>query len=135
MIADLVQAISNELTALFTGYTIYVDYVPESFQKPSFLISLVNQDYRKRLNTKYQSLLSFDVAYFSNSSASEIKADCREKQLAVLRAFDLLGTYRVMNKKAQLTDDVLHITFDVSYLEMKTEDFTAMQQQETNTII
>jgi hypothetical protein len=135
MISEVKQAIVNKLAELYPypAYNIYDEGVPQNFRKPSFLISLFEQDYSKRLSNKYQSLLSFDVAYFSDKGPNEIKADCHNVQLSLFRAFDLIGTYRVLNKQANITDNVLHFTFDINVSEIKEEESIKMQQQQTNT--
>ncbi len=138
MVDDVKQAIVDELNALFPaadGYAVYDDHVPQDITTPYFLILLTNQDYSKKLNTKYQSTLSFDLAYYSNKETTKIRTDCHSVQEVILRAFDLVGTYRVKNKKAYITDDVLHITFAITYSEMKEETTVCMQQAETTTNI
>ncbi|MDD2401694.1 MAG: hypothetical protein PHD60_05720 [Clostridia bacterium] len=136
MISDIKQAIVNKLLEIYpSGYTIYDEDIPQNFKTPSFLITLIEQDYSKRLNTIYKGLVSFDVAYFSDKGIAKIKADCLQKQEALLRAFDFIGTYKVLNKNARITDNVLHMTFDVSYSEVKTETEIPMQTQETTTNI
>lgn len=133
MIDSIKQAIVNKLLELFPSYTIYDEDIPQNFKKKSFLITLTDQDYNKRLNNKSNSLLSFDIAYFSNKSVSEIKSDCLEVQLKLLRGFDLIGNCRALNKQATITDNVLHFTFNINYSEIKNEVFEKMQQQQTNT--
>lgn len=135
MINSVKQAIANKLLEVYPASTIYDEDVPQGFNKPSFLITLTDQDYGKRLNAKYKSKLSFDVAYFSDKSKAEINTDCQNVQLNLLRAFDLIGTLRVLNKKTITTDNVLHLTFDVNYSEIKTEIGVPMQTETTNTNI
>jgi hypothetical protein len=135
MISSVKQAIVNKLLELYPTHTIYDEDIPQSFKKPSFLINLYDQDYKKRLNTKNASQLSFDIAYFSNKLVTEVKEDCQGVQLNLLRGFDLIGTFRVFNKRAQTVDNVLHLTFDIRYSESKDEALTAMQTKTTNTTI
>ncbi len=135
MINEVKQAIVNKLLELYPGYTIYDEDVPQNFRKQSFLISLTDQDYDKRLNCKFKSLISFDVAYFSNKGVAEIKSDCLDKQMNLLRSFDLIGSYRVLNKQATITDNVLHFTFDINFSEIKEDISDKMQKQQTNTNI
>lgn len=134
MINNIRQAIVDKLAEIYPSYTIYADDVPQNFKQQSFLITLIDQDYSKRINTKYKSLLSFDVAYFSKLTI-DIKADCQNKQVELFREFDLIGTYRVLNKKAATVDNVLHFTFDINYSEIKVETGIPMQTQQTNTNI
>jgi len=135
MINSVKQAIVDKLVELYSGYTIYDEDVPQNFKKKSFLITMIEQDYNKRLNTKYKSLMSFDIAYFSDKKVTEIKADCVLVQLNLLRSFDLISGYRILNKQATTTDNVLHFTFDVKYSEIKEEIATIMQTETTNTNI
>lgn len=130
MINSIKQAIVNKLLELHPDYTIYDEDVPQNFKKKSFLIALIDQDYNKRISDKYRSLLSFDIAYFSDKANTEIKNDCQTVQLGLLRNFDIVGTYRILNKQATITDNVLHVTFDVTYSEIKAETFEKMQEIE-----
>ena len=133
MISSVKQAIVDKLLECYPGYTIYDEDVTQNFKTRSFLITLIDQEYRKRLNNKFDSELSFDVAYFSDKETTEIKADCLEVQLNLFRAFDLISTYRVLNKQANITDNVLHFTFDIRYSEINDIEYDKMQQQQTNT--
>lgn len=134
MINSVKQAIIDKIAELYPRptYTIYDEDVSQRFQKPSFLITLIDQDYSKRLNTKFKSLLSFDVAYFSNKRTTEIKEDCLKVQLNLFRSFDLIGTYRVLNKQATIVDNVLHFTSDINYSEIRKELYAKMQTQQKN---
>ena len=133
MISSVKQAIVDKLLECYQGYTIYDEDVPQHFRTPSFLITLIDQEYRKRINDKFDSVLSFDVAHFSDKENTEIKADCLEVQLNLFRAFDLIGTFRVLNKQATITDNVLHFTFEIRYSEINDIQYDKMQRQQTNT--
>jgi hypothetical protein len=135
MLSDVKQAIVDKLAALYPTFKIYDDNVPQNFKTPSFQIFIFDQDYGKRLGKKYKSLVSFDLAYFSNKKISDIRIDCLEVQETLLRELDIAGTYRIQNKQAKITDNVLHITFDVGFSEMIVETGTVMQAQETTTNI
>jgi len=132
MINDIKQAIAQKILDLYPTATVYDEDIPQNFKTPSFLVTVIEQSYRKRLSNKYNSAVSFDVAYFSNKDKNEIKSDCQAAQVNLLRAFDLLGTFRVQNLQANITDNVLHITFNVTYSEIKPEEYTKMQRQTTN---
>lgn len=135
MINNIKQAIVDKLLELYPGYTIYDEDVPQNFKKQSFLISLTDQDYSKRLNSKFKSLISFDVAYFSNKRVTEIKSDCQDMQMSLFRNFDLIGSYRVLNKQSNITDNVFHFTFDIVFSEIRDNKSDKMQKQQTNTNI
>lgn len=132
MISEIKQAIADKLEELYPGYTLYDEDIPQNFKKPSFLVTLVEQSYGKRLDNKFNGNVTLDVAYFSDKGKNEIKSDCQAVMVNLLRAFDLLDTFRARNLQANITDNVLHITFDVSYSELKIEWFAKMQKQTTN---
>ena len=136
MIDEIKQAIAQKILELYPTATIYDEDIPQNFKTPSFLVTVIEQNYGKRLANKYNSTVSFDVAYFSNKGKNEIKSDCQAVQVNLLRAFELVGTFRVQNLQATIVDNVLHITFDVRYSEIKTgEEIPKMQAQATNTDI
>ena len=135
MISDVKQAIVNKLLELYPTYTIYDEDIPQNFKTPSFLVTVIEQNYGKRLANKYNSTVSFDVAYFSDKGKNEIKSDCQAVQVNLLRAFDLMGGFRAQNLQATIVDNVLHITFNVNYSELKIEEFAKMQKQTTKTKI
>lgn len=133
MISNVKQVIAAKLKQLYPRHTIYDEDVPQNFREPSFLITLTNQDYEKRLNTKFKSLLSFDLAYFSDKGKTDIKGDCQNVQINLFRNFDLVGGYRIKDKQATTVDNVLHFTFNVEVSEMLEENYAKMQKQQTNT--
>ena len=133
MISEIKQAIAQKILEQYPSSTIYDEDIPQNFKTPSFLVTVIEQDYGKRLVNKYNSTVSFDVAYFSDKVKNEVKSDCQAVQVDILRAFDLVGGFRAQNLQATIVDNVLHITFDVSYSELKIEEFTKMQKQTTNT--
>lgn len=136
MINDIIQAIANKLTELYpgTGYEIYADDVPQDFSTPSFLITLAAHDYRKRIIGN-GATATFDVAYFSDKGAPDIKGDCRAVQENLLRNFNLIDSFRTTEKNAQTIDNVLHMTFSVQYSEIELIEETKIQKQKTNTNI
>ena len=135
MINDIKQAIADKLEELYPGYTLYDEDIPQNFKTPSFLVTVIEQNYGKRLANKYNSTVSFDVAYFSDKGKNETNSDCHAVQVNLLRAFELVGTFRAQNLQATIVDNVLHVTFNVSYSELKIEEFAKMQTQATNTDI
>lgn len=135
MISDIKSAMVSKLNDIFPNIPIGStdDNVSQNYAKPSFFVSIVDQEYNKRINTKFNGLISFNIAYYSDLGVADIKRDCLAKQEVLIREFDLVGTYRIRNKKARITDNVLHMTFDVSYSEMKVETSVLMQTQQTIT--
>lgn len=136
MINDIKQSIFNKLLEIYpNGYTYYDEEIPQDYIKPSFLLTLTKQEYKKRLNNKYSSLVSFELTYYSNKSIEEIKLDCQRVHTDILRGFDFVGTYKVLDKVPLITDNVLHFSFNIKYSEVLNEAFIPMQLQQTNTIM
>lgn len=135
MINSMKEAIEDELKLLFDECTIYDEDKPDNFITPSFLITLTEQVYSKRLNNIYNSSISFDIAYFSNKSITDIKEDCQKVQFILFRGLDLVGGHRILGKKATIVDNVMHFTFNIKFSEILQEDFTKMQSKQTNTKI
>ena len=133
MIDEIKQVIAQKIHEQYPSATIYDEDIPQNFKTPSFLVTVIEQGYGKRLANKYNSTVSFDVAYFSNKGKNEIKSDCQAVQMSLLRAFDLMGGFRAQSLQATIVDNVLHITFNVNYSELKREEFAKMQKQTTNT--
>ena len=132
MISEIKQAIAQKIHEQYPSATIYDEDIPQNFKTPSFLVTVIEQGYGKRLANKYNSTVSLDLAYFSDKGKNEVKSDCQEVQVNLLRAFDLVGTFRAQNLQATIVDNVLHITFDVRYSEIKTERFVKMQRTKVN---
>ncbi|MDF2907473.1 MAG: hypothetical protein K0R34_2794 [Herbinix sp.] len=136
MISEIRQAIMDKLAETLPAVTRrYMDNVPQNFKPAAFLLTVIDQEYGKRLSRKYKSTISFDLAYFSGAGSADIKSDCLAKQETLMRGFDFVGTYKVLNKTAKITDNVLHLMFDIQYSEMVPNADPLMQSQETNTII
>ena len=66
MISEIKQAIAQKIHELYPSVTIYDEDIPQNFKTPSFLVTVIEQSYGKRLTNKYNSTVSFDVAYFSD---------------------------------------------------------------------
>jgi len=134
MIHSIIQAIADRLAELYPGITINDEDVPQNFATPSFSIYLTDQDYSKRMNVKFKSLLSFDIAYFSDAKLN-LRNDLLDVQLKLFRGFDFIETCWTRNKRMATVDKVLHFTFDLETSEIKEEISTKMSQQQTNTNI
>lgn len=118
-----------------TIYKYYIDNIPQDYVKPAFFLKVIDTVYDKRLDKKYRSTVTFDLSYYSDLYDEDVIAECINIQISILRILDFAGIYKILNKNARITDNVLHVTFDVAYSEMVTETGTAMQSQTTNTNI
>ena len=92
MINDIKQCIVNALLNVYPGITIYDEDIPQNFKTPSFLISLTDHNYNKRIDNKFNGEVSFDISFFSSEEKTDIKNDCIRVQQDLFRNFDLIGT-------------------------------------------
>ncbi len=130
MIVNINKAIAKKLLSLYPNITIYDEKVPQNFKTPSFFISTYDQDYNKRLNNKYKSTINYDISYFPNDLYKN--NDMYEVRTTLLREIRDLDEFRALNIKSNITDDVLHIMFDINYSEMKISDEIKMQNIKVN---
>ncbi|SFR78537.1 phage tail terminator family protein [Anaeromicropila populeti] len=138
MINNVKEAITNQLLELYPaaeGYTVFNEDNSQNFVSKSFLVTLVSQKYSKQVGDRYKGELSFDIAYFSDKEDREKRVDCLNIQLGLFREFDLIGTYRVLDKQAVINENVLHFSFQINYYEVKIEEEIKMQKQKTTTSI
>lgn len=127
MVNEIKQAIADKLHELYPQATIYDENVPQGFKTPSFLIVLIESSYKKAIDDKYSAFASFDLAYFP-AAQYDMKNECYEVSQNILRAFDVLNGYKIMNKTASIVDDVLHVKFEVKYREIKSSSYEKMNQ-------
>lgn len=130
MIVDINKSIVKKLLSLYPNITIYDEKVPQNFKAPSFFISTYDQDYDKRLNNKYKSTINYDISYFPNDIYKN--NEMYEVRTILLREIRDLDEFRTLNIKSNITDDVLHIMFDINYSEMKASDEIKMENIKVN---
>lgn len=122
MVNDIKQCIVDNLLNIYPGINIYDEDIPQNFKSPSFLITLTDHSYSKRINNKFNGEISFDISFFSDKEKTEIKNDCIKVQQELFRGFDLITTYRPLNKNATIVDNVLHFSFNIKYSEIIKEN-------------
>lgn len=135
MINNIKQCIVNTLLEIYPGTTIYDEDIPQNFKTPSFLITLTDHNYSKRINNKFNGEVSFDISFFSSKDKFDIKSDYLKTQQYLFRNFDLITKYRVLDKQATIVDNVLHFTFKIKYSEIKSIEESKMVSVELNTNI
>ncbi|MBS4958412.1 MAG: hypothetical protein KHZ99_15410 [Clostridium sp.] len=135
MINNIRQCIVDNLLNVYPGIAIYDEDIPQNFKVPSFLITLTDHNYSKRINNKFNGEVSFDISFFSERDRFEIKNDCLKVQQDLFRNFDLIGKYRALDKQATIVDNVLHFTFKIKYSEIKSIEESKMVSVELNTNI
>lgn len=133
MINDIKECIVETLLKIYPDISIYDEDIPQNFKEPSFLITLTDHQYNKRINNKFDSEISFDICFFSSKEDYEIKADCLNIQQELFRNFDFINRYRALNKEATIVDNVLHFKFNVKYSEIKEMEEVKMQNKDINT--
>jgi hypothetical protein len=133
MVSSINEGIKNKLLSIYPDITIYDEKVPQKFKTPSFFISIYNQDYEKRLNEKYRSTVNYDISYFANDEYKNNEMYLVQENL--LREFRDIDTFRATNIRSTITDDVLHIMFDVKYSEILIVNYIKMNKLESNTDI
>ena len=131
MVNDIKQYIVNTLLQVYPKVTIYDEDIPQNFKSPSFLITLTDHNYAKRIDDKFNGEVSFDISFFSSKEKTEIKNDCINVQQELFRNLDLIGSFRVGNKNAAIVDNVLHFTFKIKYSEIKNEEIYKIQNIRT----
>lgn len=135
MVNNIKQCIVENLLSIYPKVVIYDEDIPQNFKSPSFLITLTDHSYSKRINNKFNGEISFDISFFSDKEKTEIKNDCIKVQQELFRGFDLIGTYRPLNKNATIVDNVLHFNFKVKYSEINDTDNIKIVKIESNTKI
>jgi len=137
MIADIQKAIENKISELYPlpTYTIYPERSLQKFKEPAFIIKMFENSYGKRLANVYKGTISFDVQYWSNKSGTNLFSDCMSVQETLMRGFDLCSGFRILNKDAKITDNVLHITLDVKYSEIEVTTVTQIAGMTVNQTI
>ena len=130
MINKIKQVLALKLKSLYPNITIYDEDIPQNFKTPSFFITVIDQEYSKRLFNKYNSTLNLDIAYFSNKDKTEIKNDCLEVQQNLFRELDIVSSFRILDKQATITDNVLHLICTTKYSEIKQEEEIKMMKYE-----
>ena len=133
LILEMKEVIKNTLMDTFKSFTVYDEKLPEIYETPSFVIMVTNQEYSKRMNNRYKNVVSFEITYYSNEDFTNLKVDCFEVHRELVRVFDIIRTYRVINKKSSIADNVLHFTFDIETFEKKVEETVKMQDQQLRT--
>jgi hypothetical protein len=122
----------DKLQGLYPETAVYDTEIPAAAQTPSFLIQLKSQAYNKLLNTKFSSLLSFEIIYSPDILQDKEAIDLI--QLTLLKGFELLESenlrVRIKNKKCSIEEGKIHFTFDIRYTEMIAEAVNSMREIE-----
>lgn len=136
MFEKLYQAIAAECRAVLPeAKKIYRDNIPQNFETPCVLVLTTNSQTSRGLANKQRFKHSFDVQYFPSEELQNLRKACETAKQTMLRAFDTIeapgASFYVRNKTASITDDVLHMQFDVTYTEREETSTPKMEAIET----
>ncbi len=132
MINELYKSISAGLKAV-KDCTIYREDVPQNFRKPSFMVTIYEQNPSRGINRRLKNEVNLDVLYFpENKGKAELQEECWTVGQALSRELAVPG-FKMKNRNLKIEDDVLHFLFDVEYREFQEDSTSAMQTMSQNT--
>lgn len=132
MINELYKSISVGLKAV-KDCTIYREDVPQNFRKPSFMVTIYEQNPSRGINRRLKNEVNLDVLYFpENKGKAELQEECWAVGQALTRELAVPG-FKMKNRNLKIEDDVLHFLFDVEYREFQEDSTPAMQTMSQNT--
>lgn len=130
MMHEIKQFVVDALNELYPQKIIVDESVPQNFVEGTFLVVLGNQDYEKLIGITFKSKVLIDISYWPETQ--DKRNECITIQQELLRLLSIKSTFRVNDLKATIVDEILHITFSISFREIKTIESVAMQHQQTN---
>ena len=117
-IRDRYQGVNAGLK-LVKDCTVYREEVPQNFKKPSFLVTIYEQNPSRGINGRLKNEVNMDILYFpENRGKAELQEECWSVGQALSREFAVPG-FKIRNRNLKIEDYVLHFMFDVDYREYK----------------
>ena len=118
MINELYQGVNAGLK-LVKDCTVYREEVPQNFKKPSFLVTIYEQNPSWGINGRLKNEANMDILDFpENRGKAELQEECWSVGQALSREFAVPG-FKIRNRNLKIEDYVLHFMFDVDYREYK----------------
>lgn len=118
MINELYQGVNAGLK-LVKDCTVYREEVTQNFKKPSFLVTIYEQNPSRGINGRLKNEVNMDILYFpENKGKAELQEECWSVGQALSREFAVPG-FKIRNRNLKIEDYVLHFMFDVDYREYK----------------
>lgn len=105
----VVQTIHDKLPTI----PIYRERVPTAFSEPSFVITRSSTSFNGEPNGYTMRTYAFDVAYFPKPTRSHEDIDIMAEWLMVNLKIIEPNYAMVINGNLNVTDDILHYTFDI----------------------
>lgn len=134
MVNKLYEAVAAGLKEV-KECVIYREDVPQKFKRPSFLVTIYDQNPSRGINGRLKNSVSLDVLYFpENQSRAELQEECWSVGQDLTREFFLSG-FKIKNRNLKIEDQVLHFMFDVDYREYLETADAQMQTMTQNTKI
>lgn len=128
MINELYQGVNAGLK-LVKDCTVYREEVPQNFKKPSFLVTIYEQNPSRGINGRLKNEVNMDILYFpENRGKAELQEECWSVGQALSREFAVPG-FKIRNRNLKIEDYVLHFMFDVDYREYKDIPSVKMRTQ------
>lgn len=128
MINELYQGVNVGLK-LVKDCTVYREEVPQNFKKPSFLVTIYEQNPSRGINGRLKNEVNMDILYFpENKGKAELQEECWSVGQALSREFAVPG-FKIRNRNLKIEDYVLHFMFDVDYREYKDVPGVKMRTQ------
>ena len=116
MINELYQGVNAGLK-LVKDCTVYREEVPQNFKKPSFLVTIYEQNPSRGINGRLKNEVNMDILYFpENRGKAELQEECWSVGQVLSREFAVPG-FKIRNRNLKIEDYVLHFMFDVNYRE------------------
>lgn len=136
-IDTLYKAIAAECRAAVPDLKrVYRDNIPQNTELPFVLTLITNTESNRRLAGNQRVKQSFDVQYFPAAGIQDRRKECEKVKQEMLRRFDLISaddiSFYVREKNTNVTDDVLHFLFSVTYTEHKEAAEPRMEEMKTN---
>ena len=136
-IDTLYKAIAAECRAVIPGLKrVYRDNIPQNMELPCILVLTVSTEPNRRLDNRQRMKQSFDVQYFPVAEIQNRRKECEAVKQEMLRHFDVIGadsvSFYVRERDTNITDDVLHFLFSVTYTEYKATGEPRMEDMKTN---
>jgi len=133
----LYKAIAAECRAAVPDLKrVYRDNIPQNTELPFVLVLITNTESNRCLAGNQRVKQSFDVQYFPTAEIQDRRKECEKVKQEMLRRFDLISadgvSFYVREKNTNVTDDVLHFLFSVSYVEYREPVWLKMEELDKN---
>ena len=136
MISKLYKNIASGLKAV-KKCPVYKEGVPQNFAQPSFLVSFYGQNPLSGINGRLENTVSVDVSYFPETAqrgGCDTREECWEIAQDLMRGLRI-EDFKIKNRNFNITDNILHFMFEVTYREYLETTGRKMQTMSQNTDI